>query len=263
MKNIVVCIKQVPETENVKINKDTNTLVRDGVQSILNPYDAHALELGLSLKEQFSEYRVIAITMGPPQAKEILSYAISVGVDEVILLSDRAFAGADAWATAYTLAQAINQIDNVELIICGKQAIDGDTGQVGPGIAEFLDLPHLSGLVKATLQDGKLHVSRVTDEGLECLETSLPAMVTVTQELNTPRYPSLKGKIKAKNAEIPIWSAEDIKADMTKIGLAGSPTRVTAIFTPPTKPGEAEIFQGASEVCVCQLMDRVKDLIKR
>lgn len=261
MKNIIVCIKQVPETENVKINEETNTLIRDGVQSILNPYDLHAIEAALRLKEVHTECRIIAVTMGPPQATDVLKEAISMGVDEVILLSDRAFAGADVWATAYTLSQAIQQIDQVDLILCGKQAVDGDTGQVGPGIAEFLNIPHVSCVSEIKSECGKLLVKRVTEYGCEWIESNLPLLLTVTKELNEPRYPSLKGKMKAKTAQILTWNAQDIKADPLKIGLAGSPTRVAKIFTPPEIEQSTEIFKGDCDSCVQQLADRIKSLL--
>ena len=235
--HIVVCIKQVPDTEDVKINPETNTLIRDGVQSIINPFDENALEAALALKDK-NGAKVTAITMGPPQAADVLRDAIARGVDDVVLVSDRAFAGADTLATSYALAQAIKKLEKPDLLLFGKQAIDGDTAQVGPGVAEFLGWPVITYVRKLELlADDKLLVERVFEDGFEKMETTLPVALTVLKEMNVPRMPSLRGKMRAKKEVIKTWKAEDIQADPAKTGLKGSPTQVVRIFSPPKKHG--------------------------
>ena len=199
--NIVVCIKQVPDSAEVRINPETNTLIRDGVPTIINPYDMHAIEAGLQIKEMIKG-KVTVITMGPPQAESALREAISMGADDAVLLSDRAFAGADTWATAFTISRAIAKI-GADIIICGKQAIDGDTAQVGPEMAEFLDIPHIAYIRKIEdVKPDSIKVQRMMDEGYDIVESSLPVLLTVVKELNQPRLPSLKGKMAAKKAEL-------------------------------------------------------------
>ncbi len=240
---IVVCIKQVPDTAEVKINPETNTLIREGVPAIINPYDMHGLEEALRLKERFGG-SVIALCMGPPSAAEQLKEAIGMGVDEAILLSDRSFAGADTLATAYTLARAVEKIGSVSLVLCGKQAIDGDTAQVGPEIAENLDWPHLTSVSKVNDIDGESIIAeRMTDEGYERLQLTLPALLTVTREINEPRLPALRGMMRAKKADIPVWGPEELQADPLKIGLKGSPTQVCKTFVPDHHVA-GEIFRG-------------------
>lgn len=242
--NIIVCIKQVPDTTEVKINPETNTLIREGVPSIINPFDENAIEAALQLREKHGG-KVTVITMGPPQAAEALRNAIAMGVDDVILISDRAFAGSDTWATSYTLAQTIKKINGYNLIICGKQAIDGDTAQVGPGIAEWLGLPQVTFAIKIEVNGEKAKVERLLEEVNEIVETPLPAVITVVKQINEPRLPSLKGMMKAKKTEIKPLTAQDIDADLKNIGLNGSPTQVIKIFTPPPKGG-GEILNGES-----------------
>ena len=197
--NIVVCIKQVPDTAEVRINPETNTLIRDGAPTIINPYDMHAIEAGLQIKEM-TKGKVTVITMGPPQAESALREAISMGADDAVLLSDRAFAGADTWATAFTISKAIAKI-GADIIICGKQAIDGDTAQVGPEMAEFLDIPHIAYVRKIEdIKPDSIKVQRMMDEGYDIVESSLPVLLTVVKELNQPRLPSLKGKMAAKKS---------------------------------------------------------------
>jgi len=231
---IVVCIKQVPDTAEVRINPETNTLVRDGVQSIINPYDMHAIEAGLQIRERAGG-TVTAVTMGPPQAEAALRETISMGVDNAVLLTDRAFAGSDTWATAYALSKAIEYL-GADVILCGKQAIDGDTAQVGPEIAEFLDMPHVAYVRKIDeIGPHRIVVQRLMDDGFDVIESSLPVLLTVVRELNVPRLPSLKGKMAAKKAEIKRLSAADIKAEESSLGLKGSPTQVRNIFAPDAK----------------------------
>lgn len=232
--NIVVCIKQVPDTRNVQIDPETKTLRRSGVASIVNPYDMYAVETALRLKDQHGG-TVTALTMGPPQAEEALRSVVEYGVDEAVLLSDRAFAGADTWATSYTLAKGVEKIGHFDLIVCGKQAIDGDTAQVGPGLAERLDLPFVCFVRKIVDCDpakGRLTVERMMDDGYDLVETPLPALISVVKEIGEPRVPSLRGKMKAKKMKVPIYGAAELGADDQCIGLSGSPTRVVEVFAP-------------------------------
>lgn len=255
--NIIVCIKQVPDTTEVKINPETNTLVREGVPSIVNPFDENAVEAALKLKEK-SGGKVTVITMGPPQAAEALKTTLAMGVDEVLLISDRAFAGSDTWATSYTLAQAIKKIGQYDLILCGKQAIDGDTAQVGPGIAEWLKIPQVTFAVKIEAEAGKAKVERLLEEINEVVETPLPAVITVVKQINEPRLPSLKGMMKAKKADVRVLKAEDIQAESKNIGLNGSPTQVVKIFTPPPKSG-GEKLEGEPAEIIDKLVSKIKE----
>lgn len=253
---IVVCVKQVPDTTEVKINPETNTLVREGVASIINPFDMYAVEEALRIKEKLGG-TVIVLTMGPPQAAESLKEVIAMGVDEAVLLSDRAFAGSDTLATSYALAKGIEKIGAVDLILCGKQAIDGDTAQVGPEIAENLGVPHVTYVKKVNeINEKEITVERMNEDGFERIKSPLPALLTVVKEINEPRLPSLKGKMRAKSIQIPIWSAEMIGALAGKIGLNGSPTWVKRIFIPELK-SQGEIFQGAPEEQVKSLVDAI------
>lgn len=256
---IVVCIKQVPDTTNVRINPETNTLVREGVASIINPFDVYALEEALRLKEAHGGSTAV-ISMGPPQAAEALREAVSLGIDEAYLVSDRAFAGADTLATAYTLACAIRKLGGADVILMGRQAIDGDTGQVGPGVAENLGLPHVTDIRKIEqIVDGRIVVERLLEEGYARIAARLPIVLTVVKEINEPRLPSLKGKMAARKKEIPVLKAKDIEADPERIGLVGSPTQVMKIFTPP-KPSGGKKFSGEPSHTVPQLLAELKAL---
>jgi len=255
--NIIVCIKQVPDTTNVRIDPETNTLVRSGVQSIVNPFDMYAIEEGVRLKEKFGG-TVTIITMGPPQAEEALREAISLGADGAILISDRAFAGSDTWATSYTLSRAIQKIGKFDIIICGKQAIDGDTAQVGPGIAAFLDMPQITFVKKIEdIKDSLMRSERMTEEGYDIVESPLPCLITVVKEINEPRLPSLKGKLRAKKAEIKKLEAKDLDADPDLLGLKGSPTKVVKIFTPSPRKG-GQILEGE----VKDVSEKLVELLK-
>lgn len=257
--NIIVCIKQVPDTADVRIDPETNTLVRAGVACIINPFDMYAIEEGLRLKDKFGG-KVTVITMGPPQADEALREAISLGADETILVSDKAFAGSDTWATSYTLARAIHKIGDYDLIICGKQAIDGDTAQVGPGISAHLEIPQITYVKK--IEELSLHsvirAERMTEEGFEIIESPLPCLITVVKEINEPRLPSLKGKMRAKKAEIKKWEAKDLDVDPGLIGLNGSPTKVVKIFTPPPRKG-SQMLQGGAKEVASKLVELLKN----
>ena len=259
--NIIVCIKQVPETTDVRINPENNTLIREGVKSIINPFDMYAIEEAILLKEKFGG-KATVITMGPPQAQEALREAISLGIDEAILVSDRAFAGSDTWATSYTLAAAIKKAGQFDLVICGKQASDGDTAQVGPGIAVWLNIPQVTYVKKVEdIKDNKARVESMTEEGYDIIETALPALFTVVKEINTPRLPSLKGMMRAKKAQIITWGKNELGVDDDKIGLKGSPTQVVKIFTPPKRAG-GQILQGETPEVVEKLVNELKDEVK-
>jgi electron transfer flavoprotein beta subunit len=256
--NIIVLIKQVPDTSEVKINNETNTLIRDGVPSIINPFDMYAIEEALRLREKHGG-KVIALSMGPPQAAEALKEAASLGVDEVLLLSDRAFAGADTWATSYTLANGIKKIGEFDLVIAGKQAIDGDTAQVGPETADVLGIPFVGFVRKIEkIEDRTMTVERMMDEGYDVVETTLPAVISVVKEINIPRLPSLRGKMKAKNLKVTSWTATDIGADPDLCGLKGSPTKVVKIF-PPVPRGQREILSGTMDQQIEHVVKKLKE----
>ena len=241
--HIVCCIKQVPDTTQVKIDPETNTLIRAGVESICNPYDLVAVEAAVRLAEKHGG-KVTVITMGPPQADSALRDCLALGANEAILLSDRAFAGADTLATSYTLASAINRIsadDPVELVFCGKQAIDGDTAQVGPGIATrlgFSQLTYVTEVFDLDLPHKTITVSREIEGATQKVEAKLPVLITAELQLNTPRYASLPGLILALRHDIKVWGAAEIGASPDMLGLKGSPTSVKTIFAPtPSKGG--------------------------
>ncbi|KPK42080.1 MAG: electron transfer flavoprotein subunit beta [Omnitrophica WOR_2 bacterium SM23_29] len=258
--NIIVCIKQVPDTQDVKINPQTNTLVREGVASIVNPFDMYAIEEALRIKERLGG-KVTIITMGPPQAEVALREAISLGADEAILITDRAFAGADTWATSYTLSKSIEKFGGYDLIICGKQAIDGDTAQVGPGIAAQLDIPQVTYVKKTEeIKDGVARFERMTEEGYEVIETPLPCLITVVKEINEPRLPSLRGKIRAKQAQVTKFTSKDMDLDPNKIGLKGSPTVVDKIFAPPKRTG-GQVLHGTTPEVTDKLVEEIKDTV--
>jgi electron transfer flavoprotein beta subunit len=253
---IIVCIKQVPDAKDVRLDPVTNTLAREGVQSIMNPYDQHALEEAVRLKEAHGG-EVVVVTMGPPQAEEMLRLAISCGADKVVLVSDRAFAGADTWATSYTLEKALEKIGDFDLILCGKQAIDGDTAQVGPGLATRLGIPFVTCVQKVLEATATgLVMERMMDDGYDVVAVDFPLLATVVKNINEPRVPSLKGKMKAKKAEIITFSAADIGADASCIGLPGSPTKVVEVFPPPSR-GERAVLEGSIDEQIEQLVDKL------
>ncbi|MBL7151932.1 MAG: electron transfer flavoprotein subunit beta/FixA family protein [Candidatus Omnitrophica bacterium] len=260
--NIIVCVKQVPETTEVRINPETNTLIREGVKSIINPFDMYAIEEGIRLKEKFGG-KVTVVSMGPPQAEAALKEAISMGVDEGILLCDRAFAGSDTWATSYTLSGAIKKMGAFDLILCGKQASDGDTAQVGPGISMHLDIPQVTYVKKIEeVKDAGgikvMRVERMMEEGYEIIELPLPALLTVVKEINEPRLPSLKGMMRAKSARITLLTQKELDLDPQAIGLCGSPTQVVKIFTPPQRTG-SQMLTGETNEIAEKLVGLIKD----
>lgn len=256
--NITVCLKQVPETGDVKIDPGTGTLLREGVKNIINPLDTHALEEGVRLRERCGG-RVTALSMGPPQVEEALREAISLGADEAVLLSDRAFAGADTWATAFTLAAAVRKLEACDLVICGQQTLDGDTGQVGPELAELLGVSFVAGASRVEeITDTRLRARRMVEDGYEVVEAPLPVLLTVVREINQPRLPSLRGITRSRSAVIPVLAAKDLGLEESQVGLAGSFTRVVDLFS-PDKTCQAEVFQGRPEDQVDCLIDRLKD----
>ena len=257
---IIVCVKQVPDAKDVRLDPKTNTLSREGVQAIMNPYDRHALEEAVRLKEQHGG-TVTVLSMGPPQAEEMLREAVSCGADEAVLVSDRAFAGADTWATTYTLSQAIKKIDDFDLILCGKQAIDGDTAQVGPGLAERLDIPFVAYVRKINdCTADIIRAERLMDDGYDLVEVPLPALFTVVKEINEPRIPSLKGKMRAKKIDITKLTAVDIEADPEQLGLKGSTTQVVRVFSPELR-GERCMLAGTASEQVAQLYEKLSPLL--
>ena len=230
--NIVVCIKQVPATTEVKMNKDTNTIIREGVESIINPFDMYAIEEALRIRDRLGG-KVTVMSMGIMTVSDQLREAIALGADDTILVNGREFAGSDTLATAYALSMAIKKIGAVDLVICGKQATDGDTAQVGPSLAEKLGVPHTTYVRKIEdIHDGYIRCQRMTEDGYEVIEMPLPAIITVVKEINEPRLPSIKGMMRSKKAIIAIWNAENIGADKCRCGLKGSPTQVIKTFTP-------------------------------
>ena len=257
---IIVCVKQVPDAKDVRLDPKTNTLSRDGVESIMNPFDRHALEAAVVLKEQYGG-TVTAITMGPPQAEEVLRDAVSCGADDGVLVSDRAFAGADTWATTYTLAKAVEKLGEFDLIICGKQAIDGDTAQVGPGLAQRLDIPYVAYARKINeCVDGTIRLERLMDDGYDEIEMEMPALLTVVKEINEPRVPSLKGKMKAKSMKARVLTAADLEADPASLGLRGSTTQVVRVFSPEFR-AERCMLSGTVAEQVEQLLEKLESLL--
>jgi electron transfer flavoprotein beta subunit len=240
---VVACIKQVPDTTQVKVDPVTGTLIREGVPFIMNPYDTHALEESLRLKDKYG-FRVAVISMGPPNTEVTLRKALAVGADETILLSDRAFGGADTLATSMVLAEAIkklNEKEEVLLVICGKQTIDGDTAQVGPGIATRLGYQQLTlvtNIEHLDIDARQIRVRRKLERRYVVLESSLPAVLTVVREINQPRYPTVPLRLMAQDARVELWDNKVMKLDENTIGLKGSATQVRKIFSPERAKGE-------------------------
>ena len=248
---IIVCAKQVPDTNVIKINPKTGTLIRDGVPSILNHDDANALEEALKIKDKHPDTHITVVTMGPPQAKDLLFECIAKGADEGVLISDRAVGGSDTWATSNTLEAAIKKIGDYDLIFAGRQAIDGDTAQVGPQIAEKLGLPQVTYVEEFEIADNMkdITVKRQLEDGYEIIKLQTPCMLTCIKELNTPRYMSMKGIFGEK--KMTTWNAKDIEVDLTKVGLEASPTNVFRSFTPAPK-GKGVTIEGDSEKEIAQ-----------
>ena len=258
--NIIVMIKQVPDTNDVKLDPKTGNLIREGIESIINPDDLHALEAAVTLKERFGG-KVTAISMGPPQAIDALSEAMGMGVDECILLSDSAFAGADTWSTSFTLGKAVEKIGEYDLILCGRQAIDGDTAQIGPQVAEYLGISQASYVYDIEqIEESNIVVKRRLDDGFERLQCRLPALLTVLGEMNEPRHPVIKDLLAAceEKARITIWNAADIGVKTGSVGLEGSLTNVIKTFAPKTKR-EGEMLEGGPAEAVKDLVGKLRE----
>jgi electron transfer flavoprotein beta subunit len=257
----IVCVKQVPDIEeikNVKTDPKTGTLIREGISSILNPFDEYAVEEAVRLKEKFGG-EVVAITMGPPQANDVLIGCLSMAVDRAILLSDLSFAGADTVATSFTLAEAIKKIGKFDVIFCGQQAIDGDTGQVGPMLAENLRIPHISYVNKVEVENKRVTARREIEDGYETLQTKIPVLLTVVKGINEPRVPSFSELGEAMEKEIPVWTAEDLGVNMSSVGIQASPTVVTRVWPPAIERRGLEI-KGEPEEIARQLAEILVNL---
>lgn len=254
---IVVCIKQVPDTTEIKLDPVKGTLIRDGVPSIMNPDDKGGLEIALQLKDKYGAH-ITVITMGPPQADDILREAFAMGVDRAIHLSDRKFAGADTLATSHALAGALKELE-YDIIITGRQAIDGDTAQVGPQIAEHLAIPQVT-YVKSLTYDGdkKLTIHKATEEGYQVVEVSTPCLLTVLASQDHKRYMTVRGIVEAYERETEIWSAENITVDETQLGLKGSPTRVAKSFTKGAKSA-GQVYELTPEEAVDVIIEKLKE----
>lgn len=261
--HVVVCVKMVPDTTQVKIDPVTNTLVRKDIPFITNPFDTRAVEESLRVKDKYGAH-VTAVSMGPPAAEGVLRKALSLGVDKAILVSDMVFGGADTLATSKVLAEAIKQLhqrDPVDLIICGQQTIDGDTAQVGPGVAcrlGFSQLTLVDEISKIDRQAKTIRVRRRLEQQHEIVEASLPALLTVVREINIPRYPTVPGRLTADDAPLPTWSNSVLKLETSQIGLRGSPTQVKKIFAPQRSKGEIVPAEGEQkEAAISRVLEKL------
>jgi len=256
--NIIVCVKQVPDSTQVKVDPKTGTLIRAGVPSILNPYDHFALERALELKAKTGA-KITLLSMGPNQATAVLRLGLALGADEGVLLSDRAFAGSDTWATSYALATAIRKIGAYDLILCGQMAIDGDTAQTGPGIAYHLNIPQITFCESIDASGNQAVVKKLIEGGHQILEADLPLLVTMTMPHDyAAKYPSFLAAHNAQEKPIHVWTATDIGADPSKLGLNGSPTRVDRIFPPPAR-AKGEMFSGTA----VELANKFVEILKK
>ncbi|MDR3333447.1 MAG: electron transfer flavoprotein subunit beta/FixA family protein [Treponema sp.] len=259
---IIVPIKQVPESSNVKMDPETGTVIRAGVETVVNPLDLYALEAALRLKEQYGG-TITVLSMGPPQAIRALKEAVAMGCDDAVLLSDRKFGGSDTHATSYTLAQGIRKIDGYDVIITGERATDGDTAQVGPGIAAWLDIPVATYVSKIDeVRDGRIHLERLVEEGYQLLSAHLPCLITVVKAVAIPRLPTLKGKIHSMELNIPTFGAEDLNVNPDFLGLKGSPTKVVKINTPKVTRG-GKTVTAHDEVSLKAAVDELMDLLEK
>ncbi|MDR2909340.1 MAG: electron transfer flavoprotein subunit beta/FixA family protein [Oscillospiraceae bacterium] len=263
--NILVCVKQVPNTQAISIDPVTNTLIREGVESIVNPYDGYALEAAARLQDKDESIRIVVLSMGPPQAEAALRECLSLSADAAYLASDRFFGGSDTLATSYILSECIKKIEALEnikfdMIFCGKQAIDGDTAQVGPEIAEALGLAQITYGLTCELKDNELHVLKETEDGKEIAAIGFPCLVTFTKPDFEPRFATAKRRFAAKKAEIGRISADDIPdIDRGKIGLKGSPTQVRRTFVPEVKKGGTIFRDGPQDESVRSLAQMLVD----
>ncbi|MCK5826990.1 electron transfer flavoprotein subunit beta/FixA family protein [Candidatus Bipolaricaulota bacterium] len=246
-KRILVLVKQVPTTESVRLNEETGTMIRTGSDAAINPLDLHAVEEAVRIKESASgPVHIIVLSMGPSQAQSAIREALAMGCDEGILLSGREFAGADTWATAYTLVQGMRKLEPLDLVLCGERATDGETGQVGPMVAAMWGKPLLTYVSKLTWSGEAITTDRAIEGGTETVSCPLPALACVLRELNEPRLPTLAGKVAAHDADIAILDGEGIDADVASLGLGGSPTRVVKVVYPSFQR-VTELFNAADE----------------
>ena len=251
--NIVVCVKQVPDTTEVKINPSTGTLIRAGVPSIINPYDHFALQAALELKRKY-DFKVTLVSMGPPQAKSVVQLGLALGADDGILLSDMAFAGSDTWATSYALAKAVKKIGKVDMILCGMQAIDGDTAQTGPGVAQQLGIPQVTFCEHVDVDGRRIIARKLIDGGYEVIEARPPVLLTMIMHRDySPSYPSFLSIKASLKKPFHVWSAADIGAEEQYLGLKGSPTQVSRIYPPPQRE-KAVMFGGSGQEGVEKLL---------
>lgn len=255
--NVLVFVKQVPDTDDVKLDPRTGNLMRDGVQSVINPFDANGVETALQLKEQCGG-KVIAISMGPPQADDVLKKALAMGCDESVLLSDRALGGADTLATGYPLAKAAEKLGDYDLLICGRHATDAETAQTGPIIAAFLGIPQVTLVDKVSIEDGYAICRRMLPDRYETVKVKLPALITVCSEINTPRYPTPLNIMKALKKPRTVWNAADLGCDPGLIGVEGSPSSNKKIFEPPKRNTETKFFTGSIEAMASAVVDALE-----
>lgn len=257
--NILVCVKQVPDTTEIKIDPVNNTLIRQGVPSIVNPFDGYALEAAARIKDKHPDVKIVALSMGPEQAKDALKECLAIAADRAYLVSGRKFGGSDTLATSYIISAAVKKIEetegNFDLIFCGKQAIDGDTAQVGPEIAEHLGYPQITYGLEAEIDETTVRVRKEVEEGIEVIAAEMPALVTFTKPAWDPRFPTIKRKLAANRAQIPVISDTDLALDENKIGLKGSPTKVKKTFVPQRKTGGALIKEQTGEASARKLFE--------
>jgi len=256
--HIAVCVKQVPDATEVKINQETGTLIRTGVPSIINPYDHFALQTAIELKKSHG-FRVTVISMGPPQARSVVQMGLALGADDGVLLSDMAFAGSDTWSTSYAIAKSMKKLGKVDLILCGMQAIDGDTAQTGPGVAQQLGIPQVTFCEKVDVEGRKIIVRKLIDGGYEIVETRAPALLTMIIPMEfTPRYPSFLEVNASLKKPYHVWSAEDIGAEKQYLGLKGSPTQVARIYPPPQRE-KAAMLNGSTHESVEKILEIMRE----
>jgi electron transfer flavoprotein beta subunit len=254
----IVCIKQVPNVAEVKWDPETGSLIRKGVPSIINPNDKNAIEAALQLREEHGG-EVIILSMGPSQVEEALREALGMGADKAIQLTDKQFAGSDTWVTAYTLGLAIQKIAKWDLIICGKEALDGMTAQVGPQLAEFLNIPQLTYAIYMEVTNGKVKIKQKLGDFHRILVAPMPVLVTVEREINQPRVAPMDTIIEAYSKEIPVWKADDLDGEIENFGLKGSPTKLRKVYTPKLLKGNLEMLEGGPEEAAHKLVEKLKE----
>lgn len=255
---IIVFVKQVPDTDNIKLNPKTGNLMREGVSAKINPVDRNVLEAAMRLKETHNAH-VTAVTMGPPQAKTVLMKALAFGCDDAVLLSDRAFGGADTLATGYTLAAAAKKLGDYDLLLAGKNSDDGDTAQVGGAVAAFLGVPHVTLASSVDVRNGWAYCDRVLEKTAEQVRVRLPALVCITKEANTPRYPSPVNIINALDKPLYVWDAEALGADKRMTGVAGSPSITKKVYEPPKANADTVYFSGSSREAAVKFVDMLDE----